>query len=221
MLQTLYRMRLCRQSCSFSFFLVWGFRLDKQSDAKRFFGPMPGTREPNDSNQQGSPLAFEAQDKQNGRYKRQGALMTITRREMCLLLPAVLSAAAAPLGEAGAQDNSLASGSFAFEKLPVKTAPSGVQTRAVFKGKLATGESIETHATTLPPGAMPHPPHHHVHSEMFCMREGKLELTVNGKSYRLEPGGVGFVRSNEEHGVKNVGATPANYFVVEMGPGAS
>jgi len=150
--------------------------------------------------------------------------MTITRREMCLLLPAAAmlsEAVAAPLARAGEQDTSLPSAGYSFEKLPVKTAPSGVQTREALKGKLATGESIETHATTLPPGAMPHPPHHHVHSEMFLMREGTLELTVNGKSYRLESGGVGFVRSNEEHGVKNVGATPANYFVVEMGPGAS
>jgi mannose-6-phosphate isomerase-like protein (cupin superfamily) len=70
----------------------------------------------------------------------------------------------------------------------------------------------------LPPGATPHPPHHHVHSEMFFMREGTLELTVNGKTYPLGPGAVGFVRSNEEHGVKNVGTTPANYFVVAIGP---
>jgi mannose-6-phosphate isomerase-like protein (cupin superfamily) len=148
--------------------------------------------------------------------------MIVTRREMCLLLPAAaLGGAGVPLAEASEQDNSLPSGGYSFEKLPVRTAPSGLQTREILKGKLASGESIETHATTLPPGAMPHPPHHHVHSEMFFMREGTLELTVNGTSYRLEPGGVGFVRSNDEHGVKNVGTTPANYFVVEVGPGAS
>jgi mannose-6-phosphate isomerase-like protein (cupin superfamily) len=147
--------------------------------------------------------------------------MTMTRREICLLLPAgALSAAAAPLAVAGEQDNSLPSGGFSFERLPVHTAPSGAVTHAIFKGKLATGESMETHATTLPAGAMPHPPHHHVHSEMFFMREGTLELTVNGKTYPLGPGGVGFVRSSEEHGVKNVGTTPANYFVVAVGPGA-
>jgi quercetin dioxygenase-like cupin family protein len=56
---------------------------------------------------------------------------------------------------------------------------------------------------------------------MFLMREGTLELTVNGKMYQLGPGAVGFVRSNEEHGVKNVGKTAANYFVVEMGPGVA
>ena len=151
--------------------------------------------------------------------------MTMTRRDLCKLLPAaMLPVAAAPLpdlslAEASEQDNSLPSASYAFDKLPVHNAPSGLQTRAVFKGKLATGESIETHATTLPPGVMPHPPHHHVHSEMFFMREGTLELTVNGTMYPLGPGSVGFVRSNEEHGVKNVGTTPANYFVVAIGPG--
>jgi mannose-6-phosphate isomerase-like protein (cupin superfamily) len=147
--------------------------------------------------------------------------MTMTRREMCLLLPAaMLPVAAVPMAEAGEHDGSLPSASYSFEKVTAKTSPSGVQTRAIFKGKLATGESIETHATMLPAGAMPHPPHRHAHSEMFFMREGTLELTVNGKTYPLGPGGVGFVRSNEEHGVKNVGTTPANYFVVEVGPTA-
>ena len=49
---------------------------------------------------------------------------------------------------------------------------------------------------------------------------GPFELTINGTSYRLGPGSVGFVRSNDEHGIKNVGATPATYFVVAVGPGA-
>jgi mannose-6-phosphate isomerase-like protein (cupin superfamily) len=148
--------------------------------------------------------------------------MVMTRRDLCVLLPAaMLPLADLPLAAAGEQDNSLPSASYPFEKLTVHTAQSGAQMRAILKGKLATGESIETHATTLPPGGMPHPPHHHVHSEMWLIREGTLELTVNGTTYQLGPGSVGFVRSNEEHGVKNVGTAPANYFVVAMGPGAS
>ena len=53
------------------------------------------------------------------------------------------------------------------------------------------------------------------------MREGTVEITVNGTSYRLGPGSVGFVRSNDEHGIKNTGTTPASYFVVAVGPGST
>ena len=148
--------------------------------------------------------------------------MPMTRREMCSLLPAaMLPLAVAARTESGEQSDSLPSAGYSLEKLAVHTTPNGAQVREIFKGHLATGESIETHETTLAPGAMPHPPHHHEHSEMFFMREGTLELTVNGRTYPLGPGSVGFVRSNEEHGVKNVGTTAANYFVVEVGPGAA
>jgi len=109
---------------------------------------------------------------------------------------------------------------YPFEKLPIRK-PKNAQIRDVLKGKLATGESLEVHETTLPPGVAPHAPHHHVHSEMWLIREGTVELTVNGTSSLLGPGSVGFVHSNDEHGIKNVGTTPATYFVVAVGPGAS
>src|SRR3977135_2968608 len=145
--------------------------------------------------------------------------MSVTRRELCSMLPAVLIPAIPRPGDSAAQENAMPSAVYPFEKLPVRT-PNGAQIRDVLKGKLATGESLEVHETTLPPGGMPHPAHHHVHSEMWLIREGTVELTVNGTSYRLGPGSVGFVHSNDEHGIKNVGTTPATYFVVAVGPGA-
>jgi len=145
--------------------------------------------------------------------------MSPTRREMCFLFPAMLLPAFARGDALTEQDNILPSAMYPFDKLPIRT-PNNAQIRDVLKGKLATGESLEVHETTLQPGGAPHPPHHHVHSEMWLIREGTVELTVNGASYRLGPGSVGFVHSNDEHGIKNVGTTPATYFVVAIGPGA-
>jgi mannose-6-phosphate isomerase-like protein (cupin superfamily) len=148
------------------------------------------------------------------------ARTALTRREICRLLPAAAIVPATAMVGTEPQEKSLRSASYPFEKLPVRKMNSGAERRDILMGKLATGESLETHETTLQPGAMPHPPHHHAHSEMWLIREGTLELTVNGKSYQLGPGSAGFVHSNEEHGVKNIGSTPATYFVVAVGPGA-
>ncbi len=144
--------------------------------------------------------------------------MSATRRELFSLLPAMLVPSLLPLEASAQEDKAMPSAMFPFEKLPVRTADSA-QYREALKGKLATGESLEVHETTLAPGGAPHPPHHHVHSEMWLIREGTVEITVNGKSYQLGPGSVGFVHSNDKHGIKNVGSTPATYFVVEIGAG--
>jgi len=143
----------------------------------------------------------------------------ITRREICAMLPAV-AIPAVIAGEAKTEGNGeLPTGMYPFEKMTARTVNTS-EIRNVLKGKLATGESVEVHETTLPPGGAPHPAHHHVHSEMWLIREGIVELTVEGKIDHLGAGSVGFVRSNEEHGIKNAGTTPATYFVVAMGPGA-
>ncbi len=144
--------------------------------------------------------------------------MTITRREICLLLPAFVPAASA-LNAFPADDVALPSAHYSFDELPMQMLDHA-EMRRVLKGKLATGEALEVHETTLPAGTAPNPPHHHVHSEMWLIRQGTVELTVNGASYRLGPGAVGFVHSNDEHGIKNVGDTAATYFVVAIGPGA-
>src|SRR6267143_433446 len=146
--------------------------------------------------------------------------MSITRRDLCLLLPAAFFPAFMRPESLAPQEGSMPSATYPFEKMPIRS-PNNAQIRDVLKGKLATGESLEVHETTLPPGGAPHAAHHHVHSEMWLIREGTVELTVNGASSRLGPGSVGFVHSNDEHGIKNVGITPATYFVVAMGPGAS
>jgi quercetin dioxygenase-like cupin family protein len=139
---------------------------------------------------------------------------------MCSLLP-VLLAVVPSTSASAAQNGDLPTAAFPFDKAPLHVANNNAQIRLMFRGKLATGEAVQVHETSLPAGGSPTPTtHHHPHSEMWLMRQGTLRLTANGKNYRLDPGSVGFVRSNEEHGITNVGKSPAIYFVVAVGPDA-
>jgi len=124
--------------------------------------------------------------------------MAITRRDVCTIVPALLPLVTTAKLFAAA-DQPLASGAFSFENAPMHVANNSAQVRLMFHGKLATGEGLEVHQTMLPPGGSPTPTTHH---------------------HPLEPGSVGFVGSNQEHGIRNDGIIPANYFVVAVGPGA-
>jgi quercetin dioxygenase-like cupin family protein len=149
-------------------------------------------------------------------------MMNMNRRDLCVALSsfAALAAAAPAEGQAGTASTALPTlseqRSFRFDQLPVKTGPNG-ESRAVMHGVLPTGEEVEMHETTLLPGHMPHPPHKHRHSELMLIREGTLEFENDGKPERVGPGGVVFAASNVMHGLKNVGETSANYFVVAIG----
>lgn len=138
--------------------------------------------------------------------------MTCTRRELRLLFPALLAATAE------ADLPILPSKCYSFDSLPVhKNAKTGMEGREVFRGTTQTGCPLAMHISTLPPGQMPHAPHHHRHEEMMLIKEGTLEATISGKSSRVGPGSVIYINSNEEHGLKNVGDVPAQYFVIEIG----
>jgi mannose-6-phosphate isomerase-like protein (cupin superfamily) len=137
--------------------------------------------------------------------------MTYSRRDLCLLVTALAASTEAP-----AQMTALPSKAYPYEALPVRKA-NGNELRAVLSGELHTGYYLEVHLTRLPPGGRSHPPHHHVHEEMFLVKEGTIAITINGKSTLLGSGSVGFVGSNDEHGIRNAGATHAGYFVVALG----
>ena len=136
--------------------------------------------------------------------------MDWSRRDLSLLLPLLAAA------NAGAEDGRLPSKILKFDDLPVKPNGDGVM-RSCFQGETHAGLRLELHETELPPGGAPHPPHHHVHEEIFLIREGTMEVTMSGRSTKLGPGSVAYIASNEEHGWHNAGTTRASYFVLAIG----
>jgi mannose-6-phosphate isomerase-like protein (cupin superfamily) len=137
--------------------------------------------------------------------------MEYSRRKICLLLPALMASA----GRA-AENAPLPAKVYRLEDLPVRREGDN-SFRSIFEGGTRTGFPLELHESDLAPGGMPHPPHRHVHEEMFLIREGTLEVTMAGRSTSLGPGSVAFVASGVEHGIRNVGTSHAQYFVLAMG----
>jgi quercetin dioxygenase-like cupin family protein len=136
--------------------------------------------------------------------------MELSRRELPFLFALAQSVRA--------EDSILPSRCYEFSQLPVqRNSKTGAQSRQVFRGATHDGFPIDLHITTMPPGQMPHPPHRHVHEEMFLVQQGSLEVTIAGKTCTAGPGSVVYVHSNEEHGVRCTGDVPAQYFVLALG----
>src|SRR6478672_3296437 len=115
-----------------------------------------------------------------------------------------------------AESTAMPSGTFRFEDLPARKNGSMVL-RQILKGSTHTGFLVDLHESDLAPGQMPHPPHQHVHEEVLLIREGQIEITVNGKTSQLDPGSVAYLASGDHHGWKNSGTVTARYFVLALG----
>jgi mannose-6-phosphate isomerase-like protein (cupin superfamily) len=86
-------------------------------------------------------------------------------------------------------------------------------------GMLVTGNiRLESHVTVLEPGAPHEAVDKHLHSEMWLVRQGMVELNINGVAHTMKAGDVGLVTAGDLHSVKNIGNWQASYFVVTLGP---
>jgi mannose-6-phosphate isomerase-like protein (cupin superfamily) len=149
--------------------------------------------------------------------------MSITRRDLSLLIPALAAnAAAQQTPEKGKEKPVLPAKAYEYTELPVKTSgPDGVnQGRPVFDGLTHSGYPVELHMTRLASGQSPHPPHRHVNEEVLMLKNGQLDALFGGETHHITAGSVIYMASMEEHGWKNPGPEPAEYFVIALGPKA-
>jgi XRE family transcriptional regulator, regulator of sulfur utilization len=136
----------------------------------------------------------------------------ITRRDLIVAL--VTMAATFCLAAAADQPTPvMGSAVFDWNTVPAKQTPVG-SVRLFFKAPTATLDQLEVHVTTLNPGMASHPPHKHPNEELVIVKEGTVEVLVNGEWKRVGPGSVVFNASNQLHGLRNVGTGPATYHVI-------
>jgi quercetin dioxygenase-like cupin family protein len=163
-----------------------------------------------------------------------GAMSEMDRRSFAAMLPgfvAMLGAAGstAAAGQAVVNDGVarpqgpgdglawLESGVFAAGP---ESHPDGPRrSRTFLKGMLKAGDiQIEMHETWQAPGTPHEAIGHHLHNEIWLVKEGVCELMTNGVTRRMEAGEVGLCCAGDEHWVKNAGETACSYFVVTVGP---
>jgi mannose-6-phosphate isomerase-like protein (cupin superfamily) len=135
-----------------------------------------------------------------------------SRRELCFLLPALLSQAHL----VSARDSVLPAAAHPFRDLTPR-AEGNNRFWPVLDGETHSGYHIELHETELAGGGAPHPPHRHVHEEIFMIRQGEVDVMIASQTTRLGPGSVAYIASNVEHGIRNAGDTKARYFVLALG----
>lgn len=120
------------------------------------------------------------------------------------------------MGSGYAQTDTITSGIFRWKDLPVEK-QGHRKTRQILDGPTVFMERFEIHATTLPPGRAPHPPHtHRTEEELIIVKEGQVRVTIGAESRILGPGSVAFAEIGDEHGFANAGKTRATYYVIKM-----
>jgi quercetin dioxygenase-like cupin family protein len=137
--------------------------------------------------------------------------IVITLRDMTIAALSVTATVGVTLAASGAK--TMGSVAIEWNDVPLKQE----EVRAVrqfFRAPTATLNELELHVTTLPAGATSHAPHKHPNEELVIVKEGTVEVLVDGQLKRVGPGSVVFNASNQMHSLRNVGEGPATYHVI-------
>ena len=144
----------------------------------------------------------------------------MTRRDFTVAAVAAVATFAAVAWGQSSGPALMRSCSFNWDELKAAPTPTGAK-REVFRERTATLDQFAVHVTTVNPGERAHDPHRHWEEELMIVKEGTVESMQNGETTRLEPGSIIFEASNELHGIRNVGDTPASYYVIKWFPPGS
>jgi quercetin dioxygenase-like cupin family protein len=137
---------------------------------------------------------------------------------LTLLFAAVIASAQTPIVvNYGPPSSSTILGStfVDWDSLTEKINPNGIY-RAVFDNATPALDKFEVHVTSLSPGMQSHPVHRHSWEEILLLKEGEVEVSINGKKQHAGPGAFIFFASNDPHNATTVGTKPATYYVINF-----
>lgn len=89
------------------------------------------------------------------------------------------------------------------------------QRRDVFDAPTGTLDRLHGHITTLNPGENTGPLHRHPQEELIVIKEGTLEINIDGRKQTAGPGSMVFFSVNENENMTNIGQTSATYLVLQ------
>ncbi len=107
----------------------------------------------------------------------------------------------------------LVSAVYDWEQMTVTPTPKGVR-RDVFDGPTATLDQAHCHITTLNPGQNSGEPRVHLQEEIIIVKEGLVEMHIDGRTQTAGPGSVFFLAARATTALSNAGTTPCTYIVV-------
>jgi mannose-6-phosphate isomerase-like protein (cupin superfamily) len=106
----------------------------------------------------------------------------------------------------------LKSAVYDWEKMTVTPTPKG-ERRAVFDGPTTALDKAHCHITTLKPGENSGEPSLHLQEEFIIVKEGLVEMHIDGKTQTAGPGSVIFLAARATTRLRNAGTTPCTYIV--------
>ncbi len=137
----------------------------------------------------------------------------LTCLALSLVAPAMLPAQTpAPATPPAAKMNSMVIDWTKLQFTPTKT---GARV-AVFDAPTPTLDRFHCHISTLNPGENTGAPHRHPQEELVIIKEGTLEINIDGKITVAPTGSMIFYAANELENMRNIGKTPATYYVVQF-----
>ena len=111
-------------------------------------------------------------------------------------------------------DADLHSSVFDWEKMSVQETKTGLR-RNIADAPTVTCTRFEAHVSTLLPGRRT-ASGRHADDALLLVKEGEIELTVDGTAHRARGGDVCYIASNGEHAIRNLTDGNATYYAIRI-----